>query len=166
MRITKAELYDKYYSASRNLYLGDTKMPNHCYNRVTIYGSGNDTDETRAQIAKLKAIFEDEKVFGQIIPEPDWLNTPLMSKDVQEYSFSKPRGKVGELPQYVDTGYGKSLRFVSTGHQDDRWYDWRVQNWDTKWDCYDVVVTDDDPECTVIEFNSAWSPPEAIFSAL
>ena len=27
-------------------------MPNHCHNRVTIYGSGNDTDETRAQIAK------------------------------------------------------------------------------------------------------------------
>ena len=52
-------------------------MPNHCYNRVTIYGSGNNTDETRAQIAKLKAIFEDEKVFGQIIPEPDWANTPF-----------------------------------------------------------------------------------------
>ena len=68
MRITKAELYDRYYSASRNLYLGDTEMPNHCHNRVTIYGSGNDTDETRSQIAKLKQIFEDESTFGQIIP--------------------------------------------------------------------------------------------------
>ena len=162
MRITKAELYDKYYSASRNLYLGDTEMPNHCHNRVTFYGSGNDTEETRQQIAKIKQMFEDENTFTQIIPEPDWLNTPLMSKDVQEYSFSKPRGKVGELPQYVDTGYGKSLRFVSTGHQDDRWYDWRVQNWDTKWDCYDVVVTDDDPDQFEVEFNTAWSPPEAI----
>ncbi len=47
-----------------------------------------------------------------------------------------------------------------------RWYDWRVQNWDTKWDCYDVEVTDDDPECTEIEFNTAWSPPEAICHAL
>ena len=137
-------------------------MPNHCHNRVTIYGSGNDTDETRAQIAKLKQIFEDESCFGQIIPEPDWLNTPLMSKDVQEYSWSKPRGKVGELPQYVDTAYGKSLRFVSTDQQDDRWYDWRVQNWDTKWDAYDVEVTDDDPDQLEIEFNTAWSPPEAI----
>ena len=140
-------------------------MPNHCHNRVTFYAH-DCKDETRAQIAKLKQIFEDENCFTQIIPEPDWLNTPLMSKDVKEYSFSEPRGKVGELPQYVDTGYGKSLRFVSTGHQDDRWYDWRVQNWDTKWDCYDVVVTDDDPECTEIEFNTAWSPPEAICSAI
>ena len=162
MRITKAELYDRYYSASRNLYLGDTEMPNHCHNRVTFYPSGNNTDSSLDQIETLKDIFTGESVFTQIIPEPDWINTPLMSKDVQEYSFSKPRGKVGELPQYVDTNYGQSLRFVSTGQIDDRWYDWRVQNWDTKWDAYDVVVTDDDPECLEIEFNTAWSPPEAI----
>ena len=137
-------------------------MPNHCHNRVTFYASPEHND----QIAKIKQIFLDENVFTQIIPEPDWLNTPLMSKDVKEYSFSKPRGKVGELPQYVDTGYGKSLRFVSTGHQDDRWYDWRVQNWDTKWDAYDVEVTDDDPDCTEITFNTAWSPPEAVCHAL
>ena len=56
--------------------------------------------------------------------------------------------------------------FKSTGQADDRWYDWRVHNWDTKWDCYDVVVTDADPECTEIEFNTAWSPPEPICAAI
>ena len=169
MRVTKTELYDRYYSVypdKAKLYRGDTEMPNHCHNRVTIYGSGNDTDETRAQIAKIKQIFEDESCFTQIIPEPDWVNTPLMSSDVKRYSFSKPKGKVGELPQYVDTAYGQSLRFKSTDEVDDRWYDWRLQNWDTKWDAYDVVVTDDDPECLEIEFNTAWSPPEAICSAI
>ena len=133
-------------------------MPNHCHNRVTVY-SANTHD-----VAKIKQIFEDENCFGQIIPEPDWANTPLMSKDVQGLVYD--RGKVGELPQYVDTAYGKSLRFVSTDQQDDRWYDWRVQNWDTKWDCYDVVVTDDDPDQLEVEFNTAWSPPEAICSAI
>ena len=137
-------------------------MPNHCHNRVTIYGSGNDTDETRAQIAKLKQIFEDENCFGQIIPEPDWLNTPLMSSDMPKYDWDKPLGKVGELPMDVQGDYGISRRFQSTGKPDDRWYDWRIQNWDTKWDAYDVVVTDDDPESVEIEFNTAWSPPEAI----
>ena len=164
MRVTKTELYDRYYSVypdKAKLYKGDTEMPNHCHNRVTIYSSGNDNDESRAQIAKLKKIFEDEECFTQIIPEPDWLNTPLMSKDVKEYSFSEPRGKVGELPQYVEDPW-KRLVFKSTGHTDDRWYDWRVQNWDTKWDCYDVVITDDDPDQLEVEFNTAWSPPEAI----
>ena len=141
-------------------------MPNHCHNRVTIYGAGNDTDETRAQIAKLKQIFEDENCFGQIIPEPDWANTPLMSSDMPKYDWDKPKGKVGELPQYVDGFGGKMLRFQSTGQQDDRWYDWRVQNWDTKWDCYDVEITDDDPDQLEVQFNTAWSPPEAVCTEL
>ena len=138
-------------------------MPNHCQNRVTIY-NGQDLEEGREQIAKLKEIFEDESTFGQIIPEPDWANTPLMSKDVQGLVYD--RGKVGELPVSTKGEYGISSRFQSTGIADQRWYDWRLQNWDTKWDAYDVVVTDDDPDCTEIEFNTAWSPPEAICSAL
>ena len=133
-------------------------MPNHCHNRVTVY-SANTHD-----VAKIKQIFEDENCFGQIIPEPDWANTPLMSSDLKRYG--QDRGKLGELPITQTDRFGESLRFQSTGQPDDRWYDWRVQNWDTKWDCYDVEVTDDDPECTEIQFNTAWSPPEAICSAL
>ena len=133
-------------------------MPNHCHNRVTVYSANTD------DVAKIKQIFEDESTFGQIIPEPDWANTPLMTSELK--FIGQERGKVGELPQYVDTGFGKMLRFPSTGHQDDRWYDWRIQNWDTKWDAYDVCVTDDDPEQLEVEFNTAWSPPEAICHAL
>ena len=119
-------------------------MPNHCHNRVTFYSANTDA------VAKLKQIFEDENCFGQIIPEPDWPNTP---------------NKDGELPVKHEDPW-LTYRFESTGKQDDRWYDWRLQNWDTKWDAYDVEVTDDDPECTEIEFNTAWSPPEAICHAL
>ena len=155
--------YDRYYSVypdKAKLYRGDTEMPNHCHNRVTFYSANTDA------VAKLKQIFEDENCFTQIIPEPDWLNTPLMSSDMPKHDWDKPLGKVGELPQYVDTAYGKSLRFRSTDKHDDRWYDWRLQNWDTKWDAYDVEITDDDPDCTEITFNTAWSPPEAVCSAL
>ena len=162
MRITKTELYDRYYSVypdKANLYKEDKEMPNHCHNRVTFYASPEHND----QIAKIKQMFLDENVFTQIIPEPDWANTPLMSKDVQGLVYD--RGKVGELPQYVEDPW-KRLVFKSTDRTDDRWYDWRLQNWDTKWDAYDVVVTDDDPDCTEIEFNTAWAPPEAICHAL
>ena len=118
-------------------------MPNHCHNRVTFYSANTD------DVAKLKQIFEDENCFGQIIPEPDWPNTP---------------NKDGELPVKHEDPW-LTYRF-SDGKVDDRWYDWRIQNWDTKWDCYDVVVTDDDPEQVEIEFNTAWSPPEAICNAI
>ena len=136
-------------------------MPNHCYNRVTICSSGYNEASSLDQIETLKDIFEGESVFPQIIPEPDWANTPLMSKDVSYWLHDK-RGEVGELPQYVDGALGKQLRFKSTDKVDDRWYDWRLANWDTKWDCYDVEVLDDDPENLEICFNTAWSPPEAI----
>ena len=139
-------------------------MPNHCHNRVTFYAAGT-SEESADQIAKLKKIFEDENVFTQIIPEPDWLNTPLMSSDVKRYSFSEPKGKVGELPQYVEDPW-RRLVFKSSGQADDRWYDWRCQNWDTKWDAYDVEFVDEDPDQFEVTFNTAWSPPEAICSAL
>ena len=140
-------------------------MPNHCHNRVTFYPAGDDTDKAIEDIKAIKQIFEDENCFGQIIPEPDWANTPLMSKDVS-YWLNDKRGEVGELPQYVDGVFGKQLRFRSTDRPDDRWYDWRLQNWDTKWDAYDVEVVDPDPENLEIEFNTAWAPPEAICHAL
>ena len=162
MQLTKTELYNRYYSVypdKAKLYRGDTEMPNHCHNRVTFYSANTEA------VAKLKQIFEDEECFTQIIPEPDWQNTPLMSSDMPKYDWDKPKGKVGELPQYVEDPW-RRLVFKSTGQSDDRWYDWRVQNWDTKWDCYDVVVTDDDPESVEIEFNTAWSPPEAICLSL
>ena len=133
-------------------------MPNHCHNRVTVY-SANTED-----VAKIKQIFEDENCFGQIIPEPDWPNPPLTESSVGNWLTDK-RGEVGELPVRSEDPF-VTYRFQSTGRADERWYDWRVQNWDTKWDCYDVEVTDDDPECTEIEFNTAWSPPEAVCHAL
>jgi len=136
-------------------------MPNHCHNRVTFYSSGNDTDESRAQIAKLKQIFEDENCFTQIIPEPDWHNIPLLTSDNRFYKY----GNDGELPQYVEDPW-RRLVFKSTGISDQRWYDWRVNHWGTKWDCYDVEVTDDDPDQFEVEFNTAWSPPEPICAAI
>ena len=138
-------------------------MPNHCYNRVTIYG--DDTEDSRRYIAELKEIFEGESVFPQIIPEPDWANTPLMSRDVKGLVYD--RGKVGELPIQPTSENGHYVPFFqSTDRQDDRWYDWRLQNWGTKWDAYDVSVDDDDPDQLEVSFNTAWSPPEAICSAL
>tara|TARA_B100001287_G_scaffold129246_1_gene108919 strand:+ start:177 stop:671 length:495 start_codon:yes stop_codon:yes gene_type:complete len=140
-------------------------MPNHCFNKVTIYGSSNDTEETREQIAKLKDIFEDEKIFTQIIPEPDWPNTPLMSRDMPRYGGDVAKGSLGELPVKEEDPFQRYV-FKSTGKTDDRWYDWRLQNWDTKWDAYDVSVDDDDPDQLEVSFNTAWSPPEAICHAI
>ena len=144
-------------------------MPNHCHNRVEFY-----SDDTTA-ILKLHAIFNKgladdikepvDTVFGSFIPEPNWAEVPLAESDVKEYSFSNARGEVGELPVYKDKGFGRGLYFPSTDVNDDRWYNWRVANWGTKWDCYDLSIDEDEQELN-LQFNTAWSPPEEICHAL
>ena len=139
-------------------------MPNHCHNRVTFYPAGNDTAKAIEDIKAIRQIFEDENSFGQIIPEPDWPNIPLSAEDTKGM-FNK-RGEVGELPVADEQNLFRTYTFKSTNRGDDRWYDWRLQNWDTKWDAFDVEVVDPDPENLEIQFNTAWSPPEAICHAL
>ena len=55
-------------------------------------------------------MFEDENVFTQIIPEPDWANTPLLSSDNR---YGDKYGKDGELPQMSTDGFPR-LVFRST----------------------------------------------------
>ena len=142
-------------------------MPNHCSNRVTFYS------EDTTVIQRLHSIFsraldenDDRTVFGAFIPEPDWKNTPLTENELQQYSFSKPRGEVGELPVMSDEPM-MGLRFKSTVIQDDRWYDWRNQNWGTKWDAYSMEIDDDSmPNGFEVEFETAWAPPEEVCNAI
>ena len=138
-------------------------MPNHCHNRVTFYPAGDDIEKAIKDIEQIKEMFEDENCFTQIIPEPDWANTPLLTSDNR---WGEKYGKDGELPILQTDSFGQHLKFQSTGTLDQRWYDWRVQNWDTKWDAYDLEISDDDEDQLEVTFNTAWSPPEAICHAL
>ena len=149
-------------------------MPNHCHNRVSFYG------DSESEIQKLHDIFskglenddnvDTGSVFGHFIPEPDWANIPLSEEDQYEYSFSSARGEVGEKPVMVineESPFMNGLRFKSTNAQDDRWYNWRVQNWGTKWDCYTLEMDDTDlPHGFEVTFETAWSPPEEVCSAI
>ena len=149
-------------------------MPNHCSNRVSFYG------DSESEIQKLHDIFskglenddnvDTGSVFGHFIPEPDWANIPLSEADQYEYSFSSARGEVGEKPVMVineESPFMNGLRFKSTNAQDDRWYNWRVQNWGTKWDCNTLEMDDTDlPHGFEVTFETAWSPPEEVCSAI
>ena len=111
-----------------------------------------------------------DTVFGSFIPEPDWTKVPLTENTQKEYSFSKPRGEIGECPKLIineEKPFLSGHRFPSTGELDDRWYNWRVQNWGTKWDCYTLEIDDTDmPHGFEVNFETAWSPPEEICNAI
>ena len=146
-------------------------MPNHCYNRVSLYSNDTTVILRLHEIFKIGLDPNDERtVFGQIIPEPKWEEIPLNAETVQEYKWDKPRGEVGEKPVMVindDKPFLNGLRFKSTDKQDDRWYNWRNQNWGTKWDAYSMEIEDSDmPHGFEVEFETAWAPPEEVCHAI
>ena len=121
-------------------------MPNHCHNRVTFY-----SDNKPELIQKLYKIFKSDNIFGQFVPEPDWSKTP---------------NEAGELPIQPEPDSIYPPKFPD-GKIDDRWYDWRLANWGTKWDAYEVDIDDSELEYGFeVTFDTAWSPPEAICYAI
>jgi len=46
------------------------------------------------------------------------------------------------------------------------WYDWRLENWGTKWDVYNVHMTRMDDNTLVMSFDTAWSPPIPVFDKM
>ena len=51
-------------------------------------------------------------------------------------------------------------------------YDWCVENWGTKWDCYpiccggDVEIDEEDDQIVTMEFFTAWGPPQPILEKI
>jgi hypothetical protein len=49
---------------------------------------------------------------------------------------------------------------------DDRWYNWRLDNWGTKWNSYDCDLVEEDSDRLEYVFFTAWSPPCPVIDAL
>ena len=142
-------------------------MPNWTTNEVT-FSSAKTTN-----IKKIKDIFEKGCPFNQLIKEPNWKTIPLKGNEKRNHFEDKPLGKKGELPiieeiKLSDNEVMKSLKFKSTNVQDTRWYDWRLEKQDTKWDVPkdDIEITEINNGSIVIGFDTAWSPPIAIYKKL
>ena len=136
-------------------------MPNWTFNRVRVRGDDSKT------IQEVKELFEGENPFNALIPEPDWTVTPLSELHENNSIFVK-RGELGELPVQPDPNSKgwDCPKFASTGQQDDRWYDWRLKHWGTKWPACEVKITQDDTDFLEVTFDTAWCPPEEICQAL
>lgn len=95
---------------------------------------------------------------------PNWcMNNLTVSHDdpakLQEFVDAYNSGKTCEHFLPVPQGY----------YDDERWYDWCINNWGTKWDIGKQEYTDpaviEDGNVS-ISFNSAWSPPTQFYEHL
>jgi hypothetical protein len=123
-------------------------MPNWCDNQITITGPNSVID-------KIEKIVKEEE------------NIDLSSKEKGEtpclLQFMYP------MPKELDetTADGSKNKKMIKKHGYSSWYDWRVENWSTKWDVnefYGVdrqyLIEQSEGESTItFAFSSAWAPP-------
>ena len=114
-------------------------MPNWCDNQITITGPNSVIDN-------IEKIVKEEKDGDGLL---NFFNPmPKELKDTTSPSSS------ADKPQPMVDGF-------------DNWYDWRVENWSTKWDVNEFYGVDrqylkeqNEGESTIsFAFSSAWAPP-------
>ncbi|SET60252.1 hypothetical protein [Thorsellia anophelis] len=82
-------------------------------------------------------------VFKGVITEEYLLKNEYTQKQVAEIMLSVQAKK--------ETGYYN-------------WYEWKIKNWDTKWNAYDQALEKNTP--TSVTFDTAWAHPLKIIEAL
>ena len=94
-------------------------MPNHCFNKVTISVGDADGQNLKVLVDTLKS--EENQTdfdFNAILPMPP---------ELENVGWSEAE----EMNDIIRARYKKE-------HGSDNWYDWRVNNWGTKWNSYEL----------------------------
>jgi len=111
-------------------------MPNWCDNQITITGPNSVIDKIEKIVKEEK---EDQGLLNFFHPMPkelDGTTSPSSSAD---------------KPQPMVEGF-------------DCWYDWRVENWCTKWEVCEFYGVDRQGDTISFGFSSAWAPPTGAYT--
>lgn len=123
-------------------------MPNWCDNTLTI----RHADENK--LKELLQAMQENKFCGFVLPEPDYSTTPVAKTYPEISAYHANSEEERELAIKNEP----SIR-------EDSWWDWRVQNWGTKWEVETDHVDYSDNEISCC-FSSAWAPPLGIYAKL
>jgi len=116
-------------------------MPNWCRNQITIQS------KDKQLIRNLRDDLED-----------------MNGKGLLHYMYPMPH----ELRNTTKGSNSETNQEFIDKYGFDNWYDWSLHNWGTKWDVdFDLKFVSfadiDTPTPLTLEFNSAWSPPLAVW---
>ena len=146
-------------------------MPNWVMNNVTFEGS-------KSVLKKMRNFMKSEETefdFNKLIKMPEALNLIAGSEETIAVSCAKARRAGEKTSKEYEKEWAKNKTFEEWADLGDKyldnidrygasnWYDWRISNWDTKWNARDASWSDDNSS---VSFETAWSMPEAIFKEL
>ena len=127
-------------------------MPNWVSNNIRVTGSEQDIAELVARAGKEPVTWRAEEAGEEKVPPFNFAN------------FIAPEQEILDSGEYHGTrGFVKGEK---VGHTSSNWYEWNIANWGTKWDACDAELNAINAEEVVFNFQTAWSPPEPIFSAM
>ena len=114
-------------------------MPNWCWNHLEVSG---DEKQLQEFVEKSTTNIEenDEFSFNGTYPQPEDLNITKGTRTQDE----KEQAMLNEAK------YGYTY-----------WYDWRCDQWGTKWDACEPNINHNDIDYFAVSFETAWSPPIA-----
>tara|TARA_B100000035_G_scaffold57677_1_gene45897 strand:- start:134 stop:778 length:645 start_codon:yes stop_codon:yes gene_type:complete len=116
-------------------------MPNWCDNQVTITGPESVIDKIEKIVREEENIDLSSKEKGESM---GLLN--FMYPMPKELDGTTSPSSSADKPQPMVDGF-------------DNWYDWRCENWSTKWDVNEFYGVDRQGDTISFGFSSAWSPP-------
>lgn len=108
-------------------------MPNWCDNQITITGPSSVIDKIE-KIVREDDSHENNGLLNFFRPMP------------KELEGTTSPGSSADKPQPMIEGF-------------DNWYDWRCENWGTKWEVCEFYGVDRQGDTISFGFSSAWAPP-------
>ena len=117
-------------------------MPNWCVNTLTVWGDESELSEFRSKTVK-----DDPNTvsFNELFPMP----TEIDNED----------GRLSRNENETDAEYELRRKEFIKKHGTDSWYEWRVENWGTKWEGSQNEIYSDSPDELILSFETAWAPP-------
>ena len=92
---------------------------------------------------------------------PNWCSNILIVRPNDDEKRSKVEltaFKLENRSPEEDLSLNSSVTMPPQYEEGDKWYDWRVSNWGTKWDVSDVQL-EESKDMLTYSFETAWAPP-------
>jgi hypothetical protein len=124
-------------------------MPNWITNILTINADEKMVQKILSEIKSEQSEFD----FNLIVPQPDELEgTTAPARIISDEEYAKDSSK--GITQTMSEDFIRKYGF-------NNWYDWRYENWGTKWNADEVWISDNE-----VSFNTAWCNPQPLLVAL
>ena len=130
----------------KKILLRRKAMPNWCSNSLEIRASKEDLEAIKKQVSKSYI----HKGF-----------TLKFDTELEEWKRVWHEEDTGELV----FSFQNIIPMPDEKNKDEDWYQWRLDNWDTKWDSSEAFLNERD-NSLIYTFDTAWSPPMNVYFEL